>query len=71
MLTKTKISQAVRDIRSAEQVLTSHMSDLHAAGMWSGADSDRFQKDWNDLVRNRLLGAATTLEVASFITVAP
>lgn len=62
MQPKRLIDSAVADIRAAESRLTGIVAELQQAGVWSGADADRFQRDWNDLVRSRLLSAASQLE---------
>lgn len=68
-LTRSQLRQAAQDIRSAEAALAATVQELQHAGVWSGADADRFQRDWNDHVRGRLLGAAVTLDGVAFVTV--
>ena len=66
MLPQRIIQAAIADIRSAESRLASIVAELQQAGVWSGADADRFQREWNDLVRGRLLGAASQLEATRY-----
>lgn len=62
MQPKRLIDAAVADIRAAESRLAGIVADLQRTGVWTGADADRFQREWNDLVRGRLLSAASQLE---------
>ncbi|WP_166875740.1 hypothetical protein [Salinibacterium sp. ZJ450] len=68
-VSKWQVAQAAQDIRTAEVGLTRIVQELQDAGVWSGADADRFQREWNDLVRGRLLSAAAKLDAVSFITI--
>ncbi len=61
------LSDAAGEIRQAESALNRIISELDQAGVWSGADADRFQRDWSDNVRAKLLGAANSLDAASVI----
>jgi uncharacterized protein YukE len=61
-----QLRQAAEDIRSAESALTAIASELHSTSIWSGADSDKFQDEWESMVRGRLLGAARSLDAAEF-----
>ncbi|WP_167042833.1 hypothetical protein [Salinibacterium sp. ZJ454] len=67
-VSKWQVAQAAQDIRTAEVALTRIVQELQDAGVWSGADADRFQREWNDLVRGRLLSAAAKLDAVAFIT---
>lgn len=71
ILTRSALRDAATSIRAAEMALGAIVAELVDAGVWSGADADRFQRDWNDQVRAPLLGAAVTLDGVSFITLAP
>lgn len=62
MLPKHVIETAIADIRATESRLAGIVAELRQTGVWSGADADRFQREWNDLVRGRLLSAANQLE---------
>jgi len=68
IISKSMLSQAAGEIRSAESQLAAIVAELRDAGVWSGADAERFQQDWNDLVRGRLLAAASLLDGVSLIT---
>ena len=68
ILSQLALSNAVAEIRSAESTLTSIVSQLQAANVWSGDDAARFQSEWNSLVSNRLSSAAGRLDACTFIT---
>lgn len=67
-LTRPALNSAAAQIRAAEAQLAIIVRELQDAGVWSGADADRFQRDWNDLVRARLVGAAAKLDAVSFVS---
>ncbi|NLA65437.1 MAG: hypothetical protein GX862_05830 [Leucobacter sp.] len=71
MLTQTKIRQAISDIRAAEATLSRAVQVLRDAGVWSGADADRFEREWNEQVRGQLLRAAGTIESVSYVPFTP
>ena len=71
MLTQTKIRQAILDIRAADAALSLAVQELRSSGAWSGDDADRFEREWNDQVRGRLLRAAGSMEGLSFVPFAP
>jgi hypothetical protein len=62
----TLISTAA-EIRAAESVLNALIADLQDKNVWSGADADRFQREWHDLVSARLLSAAHRVDTCSLI----
>ncbi|MET0990197.1 MAG: hypothetical protein ABWY54_06090 [Glaciihabitans sp.] len=66
-LSNIALSSAAAEIRAAEQILTSVVAQLQQAGTWSGADADRFQREWHDLVTSRLQSAAGRVESCSLI----
>jgi uncharacterized protein YukE len=68
IITKATLSQAAADLRSAEAQLSQMTSELQERGVWTGADADRFQREWNDLVRARLHQAAGLLDATAVIT---
>jgi hypothetical protein len=68
IVTKGLLQRAAGEIRAAEAIMSTTVAELEAAGVWSGADADMFQREWNDLVRGRLLGAASALDGVSVIT---
>lgn len=68
ILSQLALSNAVSEIRSAEATLTSIVSQLQAANVWSGEDAARFQQEWNSLVSHRLSSAAARLDACTFIT---
>lgn len=67
-ITKSTLTQAAVELRSAEAALSSLTAELQQRGVWSGADAERFQREWNELVRSRLHQAASILDGVSVIT---
>jgi uncharacterized protein YukE len=59
------------EIRAAEGALRSAVAQLVDANVWSGADADRFQREWEDLVTARLRSAASKVEGCSLIDFSP
>ncbi len=68
ILSQWALSNAVNEIRGAESTLTSIVTQLHASGVWTGADAARFQNEWNSLVSARLTAAANRLDNCTFLT---
>lgn len=68
LVSKNLIQRAASDIRAAEGIMSRTVLELRDAGVWVGADAERFQQEWNDLVKNRLRVAAGTLDVVSIVT---
>lgn len=68
IISKHMLSSAASEIRAAEASLNAIVAELDEADVWSGADADRFQREWNERVRGRLLGAAVALDATSVIT---
>lgn len=69
IISRVSLQQAAADIRGVEATLTRIVRELHDAGTWSGADAERFQQEWEDQVRARLLGAAGQLDAVALIAV--
>jgi len=68
MLPKMIMQNAAEQVRAADAALTAIVAELQDAGVWSGSDADRFQREWNDLVRAPLHAAAVKLDLVSFVT---
>jgi len=66
LLSNGAMSAASGQVREIANGMTAMMNDLGTPQGWSGADADRFQRDWNDLVHNRLMAAANKLDGISF-----
>ena len=66
LMTQWAMSGAAGQVRSIEANMTSIVGELVSSGVWTGADADRFQRDWNDLVRARLLSAASRMDGIQF-----
>jgi uncharacterized protein YukE len=68
IISQGQLQQAAAEIRGAEASLAGIVAELRDAGVWSGDDAERFQRDWNDQVRGRLLGAAALLDGVTVTT---
>lgn len=53
---------AASQVRSAANTMNSLVSDMHAAGVWTGADAGRLVSEWQVEVTARLLRAATRID---------
>lgn len=67
VISRMMLVNAALEIRSVEATLSQTVSGLVGAGTWSGADAERFQSEWQQLVSNRLLAAATRVDGASMV----
>jgi hypothetical protein len=65
--TQAAIANAAADVRAAEATLASIIAELHGDGVWTGADAERFQQEWRELVSSRLQSAAGRLDNCDFI----
>jgi indole-3-glycerol phosphate synthase len=65
-MSEAAMNNAAASIRSAQATMASAISVLTQATAWSGADSDRFERDWQDQVSTPLLNAAAAIDGASF-----
>ena len=68
LLLKKELRDAALEIRQADALLTSIVSELQARGVWSGDDADAFQRDWQDQVHGPLAAAAGIIDRIEFIT---
>lgn len=66
MSARSSIQQALNELRAADQAMVTQLQELQNAGVWSGADADRYQTEWNDLVRDRIRAATQSLEKLSY-----
>lgn len=57
---------AASQVRSAANTMNSLVSELHRAGVWTGADAGRLVSDWQRDVTDRLLRAATRIDQLGF-----
>lgn len=60
------MNQAAADVRNYAASMTRAINELDLPSTWSGRDSDRFQREWQDLVHSRLMVAANKLDGISF-----
>lgn len=65
-MSEAAMNDAAAIIRSAQATMAGAISVLTQATTWSGADSDRFERDWRDQVSTPLLNAAATIDGARF-----
>ena len=65
--TQAAIANAAAEVRAADAALASIIAELHRDGVWTGADAERFQQEWRDLVSTRLQSAAGRLDGCDFI----
>lgn len=66
LMSEWAMGNAAAQLRSAEAAMSNAVASLQSAQTWSGADADRFQRDWDEQVRGKLRDAATRLDVAIF-----
>ena len=67
---KAELAAAVAQLRSADAQLSRSVAALEAAGIWSGADAQKFQAAWADEVHRPLLVASASLEALHFVALA-
>jgi len=65
-LSNGEMQAAAAQVHQISAVMTNAINELGSAHSWSGADSDRFQREWDDLVTSRLTAAANKLDGISF-----
>jgi hypothetical protein len=65
-MSRWAMSGAANQVRQLDTNMSRLVSELTAAGVWSGADSDRFERDWYDRVRPHLLRAAQRMDNVHF-----
>lgn len=53
---------AASQVRSAATTMNSLISQLHAAGVWTGNDASRFVSEWQSDVTDRLLRSASRID---------
>lgn len=57
---------AASQLRSAATTMNSLVAELNRAGVWTGADAGRLVSDWQRDVTDRLLRAATRVDLLTF-----
>jgi len=68
LLLKKELRNAAVEIRQADAALATIIADLEGAGVWTGDDARRFQREWNDQVHNPLRAAAGIIDAVDFVT---
>lgn len=71
VISRMSLMSTAAEIRAADAVLRGAVAQLVGANVWSGADADRFQREWDDLVTARLRSAAAKVEGCSLIDFSP
>jgi len=66
LMSNWAMSGAAGQVRSIDGSLQTLLADLVSAGVWSGADADRFAQDWYDQVHTPLVNAANKMDAISF-----
>ena len=64
-----EMAAASAQMRAIAQGIQAALAELDGATGWSGADAERFQREWDDLVCGRLHAAANKLDGISFTDV--
>jgi hypothetical protein len=57
-----KLSSAAQQLRDVATRMSTTVDELTSANVWSGADADRFAREWEDQVVSRMRSAATHLD---------
>jgi uncharacterized protein YukE len=65
-LSNGEMQAAAAQVRQISAIMTSAINELGSPHSWSGADAERFQRDWDDLVTSRLTAAGNKLDGISF-----
>lgn len=65
-LSNGAMDAAAADVRALAAAMSQTLAELDLPSNWSGADADRFQREWHELVQSRLLTAANKLDGISF-----
>jgi len=65
-LSNGEMQAAAAQVHEISAVMTRAITELGSPHSWSGADAERFERDWNDLVTSRLTAAANKLDGISF-----
>ena len=58
--------QAASQLRSVASTMNTIVAELHQAAVWTGADAGRLVSDWQREVTDRLLRAATRVDLLSY-----
>ena len=66
LMSRWAMSGAASQVRAIDSAMHGIVAELTSAGVWTGADADRFERDWNDEVRSRLLSAAHKMDTIHF-----
>lgn len=67
LISRITFASAAAEIRSAEIILSGVVAQLQDANVWSGADAERFQREWHDLVSSRLHSAANKVDTVTLV----
>jgi uncharacterized protein YukE len=64
---RAELQSAITQLRAAEARLSRTVGTLEIAGVWAGADAQRFQSTWTDEVQRPLLIATAMLDAMEFV----
>ena len=67
-MSRWAMSGAASQVRQIDSTMARLVAELTSAGVWTGADADRFERDWHDRVRPHLLKAAQRMDNVQFET---
>ncbi len=65
-LSNWAMAQASAEVRAISAAMATAVAELGHPASWTGADAERFEREWTDLVTNRLLTAANKLDGVTF-----
>lgn len=68
LMTQWQMTSAANQLRGMATSMQTIVNEMTAPGVWSGADADRFGRDWNDQITQALYRAATRLDSVDFTT---
>lgn len=68
LMSRWAMNGAAAQVRALDSTMNRIVTDLTSAGVWSGEDADRFETDWHDLVRTRMLNAASKMDHIQYET---
>jgi uncharacterized protein YukE len=65
-LSNGEMEAAASQVRAIAAGMDHAVREIDLPQSWTGDDADRFQRDWHDLVHQRLQAAANKLDGVSF-----
>lgn len=68
LLLKNELRNAALEIREADAALAAIVAELESAGVFTGDDARRCEREWTDRVQNPLRAAAGIIDAVDFVT---